>query len=114
MPVMCSRRLWQSYRMHKLRINRLAQGDLEEIQEHGLAQFGLAATRAYMEGFDRIFERLQAYPLLGSARPEYGRAVRACIHLPFKVLYRYEGDVVSVLRVLHGAPRARKIDDTVQ
>ena len=114
MRVMCSRRLWQSYRMHKLRINRLAQVDLEQIQENGLAQFGLAATRAFMQGFDRIFEHLQVYPFLGSARPEYGRAVRGYSHPPFKVLYRYQGDVVSILRVLHVAQRARKIDDTVQ
>lgn len=100
--------------MHRLRINRLAQGDLEEIQDNGLAEFGPAATRAFMEGFDRIFDRLQAYPLLGSARPEYGRAVRGCVHSPYKVLYRFEGDVVSILRVLHGAQRVRTIDDTVQ
>jgi plasmid stabilization system protein ParE len=100
--------------MHRLRINRLAQADLEDIQERGLAKFGAAATRDFMLGFDRIFARLKHYPLHGPSRPEYGRAVRCCIHLPYKVLYRFEGDVISVLRVLHASQQARKIDDTVQ
>jgi toxin ParE1/3/4 len=100
--------------MHRLRINRLAAADLEAIQERGLAEFGLAATQNFMLGFDRIFVRLQSYPLYGPARPEYGRAVRCCIHVPYKVLYRFEADVISILRVLHASQNARTVDDTVQ
>ncbi|MEO6718180.1 MAG: type II toxin-antitoxin system RelE/ParE family toxin [Novosphingobium sp.] len=100
--------------MHKLRINRLAQGDLEKIQERGLAEFGLAVTRAHMEGIDRIFAQLQTYPLLGSSRPEYGRVVRGCSYPPYKILYRYEGEVIFILRILHASQGYRKIDDTVQ
>lgn len=100
--------------MHRLRINRLAQRDLEEIQDRGVVGFGPVATRAFMAGFDLIFARLAQYPLLGRDRPEFGRAVRGISHPPYKVLYRFEGDQVSILRIVHASLRSRLIDDTVQ
>lgn len=98
--------------MARVRITRLASEDLEFIQSQGLTEFGAKATHAYMQGFDRIFERLEGYPLSGVALPDYGRAVRSCLHAPYRVLYRFEGEVVSILRVLHTAQRVRQIDDT--
>lgn len=98
--------------MVEVRITRSASDDLESIQEHGLAEFGAVATLAYMQGFDRIFARLGSYPLLGVAAPHYGRTVRSRLHPPYRVLYRFEGEVVSILRVLHTAQRERRIDDT--
>ena len=97
--------------MHKLRISRLAQSDLEDIQNRGLAEFGVAATRAYMNGFDDIFLRLHAYPLIGRTHPEYGQAIRSCLHAPYHVLYRYEADLVAILRVLHAARKPVSLDD---
>lgn len=66
-----------------------------------------------MKGFDRIFTRLDSYPLAGVAAPDYGRSVRACLHAPYRILYRFEGGVVSIMRVIHGARRAHPIDDTL-
>ena len=100
--------------MARVRINRLASEDIESIQMHGLTEFGARATRAYMQGFDRIFERLESYPLSGVAVPDYGHAVRSCLHAPYRVLYRFEGEVVSILRVLHTAQRVRQIEDTLK
>ena len=97
--------------MHKLRISRLARDDLLEIQRRGVTEFGGSAARAFMLGFGAIFERLQTYPLIGSVRPEYGHAIRACLHAPYHVLYRYEADTVSILRVLHTARRALPLGD---
>jgi plasmid stabilization system protein ParE len=74
----------------------------------------MKAADDFMEGFDRIFARLEAYPLIGASMPEYGRAVRSCLHSPCRVLYRYEAQVVSILRVAHTARRARIIDETRQ
>ncbi len=98
--------------MPRVRITRTAASDLDTIQTQGLADHGAAATREFMAGFDRIFARLAAYPLLGVATPEYGRAVRSCLHRPFRVLYRYEGSAVSILRVTHLAQRPRPVDET--
>ncbi|MEZ5743567.1 MAG: type II toxin-antitoxin system RelE/ParE family toxin [Sphingomonadaceae bacterium] len=98
-------------RMPEIRITRRAASDLRSIQEHGLTAFRAVRTREYMAGFAEIFARLATYPLLGASMPEYGRAVRSCLHRPYRVLYRYEGRVVSILRVAHTAQRARPIDD---
>ena len=97
--------------MPRVRITRSASADLEAIQGYGLAEFGAGAVRAFMQDFDRILARLEIHPLTGRAMPEYGRAVRSCLHSPYRVLYRHEGGVVSILRVLHAAQRARPIDE---
>lgn len=99
--------------MARVRITRLASEDIEQIQSYGLTEFGVKAAHAYMLGFDRIFERLEGYPLSGVATPHFGRAVRSCLHSPYRVLYRFEGEVVSILRVLHTAQRVRQLDDTM-
>lgn len=98
--------------MPRVRITRTAASDLESIQAQGLAEFGASVADDYMEGFDRIFARLETYPLLGASVPEYGRAVRSCLHSPYRVLYRFEAQVVSILRVVHTARKAHPIDDT--
>lgn len=91
--------------MHKLRIARQAQADLDEIQQYGLTEFGVHVTRAFMLGFDEIFARLRTYPLIGRQRPEFGRSIRGCLHAPYVVVYRYEADVVSIVRILHTSRR---------
>lgn len=99
--------------MTEVRITRAAGNDLDSIQAYGLAEFGPAATREYMEGFDRILLRLGHYPLAGAMAPDYGRSVRACLHAPYRVYYRFEGDIVWIMRVLHTARRPHVIDDTL-
>jgi len=95
--------------MHKLRIARQAQKDLQEIQTRSLIEFGVPTTRNFMSGFDEIFLRLRNYPLIGRVRPEFGRDVRSCLHAPYVVFYRYETDVVSIQRILHTARRPRPL-----
>lgn len=96
--------------MHKLRISRQAQADLEEIQLRGLTEFGAGAARTFMSGFDDIFIRLRTYPLVGRSRPEFGRGIRSCLNAPYIVVYRYETDVVSIQRILHTARRTQPLD----
>ena len=98
--------------MPKLRITRRAGEDLDDIQSHGLRDFGPEATRAYMIGFDHIFARLEDYPLSGARADEFGRVVRSCSHPPYRVFYRFEAEIVSILRVAHTAQRPQTIDDT--
>ena len=95
------------------KITRLASRDLESIQEYGRAQFGASVTDDFMEGFDGIFERLERFPHAGFAMLEYGRGLRSCLHKPYRVLYRYEGGEVSILRILHTAQRICRIDDNL-
>lgn len=100
--------------MPRVRITRNASADLESIQAYGLAEFGLDAVRAFMLNFDRILARLETYPLAGRASPEYGRAICSCLNAPYRVLHRYEGEIVSIMRVLHSSQRPRRIDEDGQ
>lgn len=100
--------------MPSVRISRAASNDLQAIQSFGVEHFGPATTRAFMAGFDRIFARLEHYPLAGAIRPEYGPGVRACLHRPYRVLYRDAGGVVSIVRVLHSAKRPHPVEEVAR
>lgn len=89
--------------MRRLRLSFAAQRDLNMIQDHGLAEFGLVAVRAHMEGFDRIFTLLRDHPLAGQARPDVGESIRAFTHPPHRILYRLTDDALVIARVIHAA-----------
>ncbi|MBB4857343.1 toxin ParE1/3/4 [Novosphingobium chloroacetimidivorans] len=81
--------------------------DLEDIQDHGLIEFGLAATRNHMAGFEKVFALLRRHPRAGQLREEFGQGIRAFSHAPHRILYRLQADDVLIVRVLHTAMRSR-------
>jgi len=95
--------------MTRLRLSRAAQNDLEDIQETGLIEFGINATRNHMAGFERIFALLRERPLTGQDRPDFGAGIRSFSHRPHRLLYRVERGEVLIVRILHGARDARSI-----
>lgn len=95
--------------MHDLRISLDAQADLNEIQDYGLAKFGLVAARSHMAGFEQIFTMLRRHPMTGQLRPEYGYGVRSFSHRPHRVFYRIEGGAIEIARILHGSRDAARI-----
>jgi plasmid stabilization system protein ParE len=80
-----------------------AQQDLIDIQEQGLATFGLAAARSHMQGFEAVFTLLRAYPGAGEARPDYGDGIRVFSHRPHRVVYHVADGNVLIVRILHSA-----------
>ena len=95
--------------MTRLRLSRAAQHDLEDIQETGLLEFGIHATRNHMAGFERIFALLRERPLTGQDRPDFGAGIRSFSHRPHRLLYRVERGEILIVRILHGARDARSI-----
>lgn len=89
--------------MRKFRLTLAAQRDLNMIQDHGLAEFGVVAVRAHMEGFDRTFGLLRDHPLSGQARPDIGERIRVFSHPPHRILYRLADDALVIARVVHAA-----------
>lgn len=82
----------------------LAEKDLVEIVQYIAAD----SPRAAYEVHDRIRElvgKLAAHPGLG--RPGRVRGTRELVvsGTPFLVPYRIKGEVLTILRVLHGARR---------
>lgn len=89
--------------MTSLRLSAAARRDLEEIQTNGLRDFGPAATRAHLAGFERIFALLREHPLAGPEHSEFGSGIRTFSHRPHRILYRVQGDGVLIARILHFA-----------
>lgn len=96
--------------MARLRLTSAARRDLSAIQDLGLIEFGLSATRRHMAGFERKFALLRAHPEAGQERPEFGEKIRALPHPPHRILYLIASDEVLIVRILHSARRALRLD----
>ncbi|KQT32357.1 hypothetical protein ASG29_11175 [Sphingomonas sp. Leaf412] len=93
--------------MARLRISRLAGGDLDEIRVVGEERFGPAATLRHLGSLGRAFDLLRDQPLAGQARPEYGEGIRSITRRPHRILYRLVHGEVEIVRVIHAARDAR-------
>lgn len=93
--------------MNRMRLSVAARHDLNAIQDKGVEDWGVAAVRAHMEGFDRIFVLLRERPSAGQSRPEYGDGIRVFSHRPHRILYRPGEDEILIVRVLHAAMDVR-------
>jgi toxin ParE1/3/4 len=91
----------------KVRLSPAARADLAGIDGFSAAEFGDDVADAYWRGFREAFLKLAEYPPIGSARPDYGDAVRCLSHRSHRILYAHRDDTVHVLRILHHAPNVR-------
>lgn len=84
-------------------IKPAAQGDLDEIMGYSQVHYGQAASDAYLGLFYACLERLRGYPESAPRTHGLGGKMR---QLPFgrhAIYYEFDGNVVSILRVLHQA-----------
>ena len=90
--------------MAKARVIRTeaSEADLIEIWNHIAADSPNAADRVVRQ-IGRQIERLTDFPEIGPRRREIAPELRALIVGSYLVLYRYGGDVVEVVRIIHGA-----------
>jgi len=87
--------------MADLRFSAMARHDLETIRDTGVQEFGPEAAERHLLGFERHFALLREHPFAGQARPEFALGIRSLSHRPHRLLYRVEGDVVLVVRIIH-------------
>ena len=57
-----------------------AQRDLEEIDLHGIANFGVEVSDRYMSGFFDAFDQLAQFPELGPIYPGIRPPIRFLTH----------------------------------
>lgn len=86
-----------------VRLSVAARADLVAIDTYGADNFGGAATDAYLLGIEQVLARLGSFPHIGTERPDYGDGIRCLFHRSHRVLYRVDGGMVKVVRVLHRA-----------
>lgn len=79
-----------------------ADADLAEIVTYLLQHAGEAVARKYAEQFDALYDRLAVFPGSGPRRAILGVNTRISIVPPYVVIYDHDGDVVTILRVVHG------------
>ncbi|MBB3359489.1 MULTISPECIES: type II toxin-antitoxin system RelE/ParE family toxin [unclassified Novosphingobium] len=95
--------------MADVRLTALARQDLVRMREYGNVEFGGALADAYFMSIAGAFDLLARHPEAGPARPELGDHIRCLSHRRHRILYRFNGAQVLVVRVLHHAmdvPRA--------
>ncbi|MFI5457089.1 MAG: type II toxin-antitoxin system RelE/ParE family toxin [Isosphaerales bacterium] len=94
--------------MAEVRRSPQAETDLEMILID-LNQKYRAAAERYAAAFDEKSQTLARFPEIGRLRPEIAPNVRSTLVHPYVVFYRLEGEVVQIIRILHGKRDLRSI-----
>jgi toxin ParE1/3/4 len=94
--------------MAEVRRSGRAQADLESILE-SLQRTNSAAAQRYAAVFQARAEALGRFPEMGRLRPEFAPGLRSTLVWPYVIFYRVEGDVVQIIRILHGKRDLRRI-----
>lgn len=75
-----------------------AEVDIRDILRYTLETWGRPQRNAYFAELKRAARRLQAFPEIGREREDGVREYAFRHHV---ILYRHEGDTVTILRVMH-------------
>ena len=87
--------------MAEVRLSEDARLDLIDIDAYGGERFGGEVSDAYQRAIADLLDRLENFPLIGEARPDYGLGMRCIRHKSHRILYRVAGDQVVIARILH-------------
>ena len=87
--------------MADLRLSRRAAGDLAEIADYTIAEFGIDQARRYRDQLRACFQSLLANPQLGRSAEEVAPGLRRIRQQAHVVFYRVERDGLLIVRVLH-------------
>ena len=92
--------------MAKIVFHQEASADIEGIYGFSLAQFGEATASEYHDGLYEAVLRLETFPEMGRQEPGIAPPIRALAYRSHKIFYRFDGETVLVVRVLHHAMNA--------
>jgi toxin ParE1/3/4 len=91
-----------------VRLRAAAVRDLTEILGYSIDAHGEAAAETYLADLDRALDRLREFPELGAVRAELNPLLRCLPCGEHRIFYRFDGQSVSVVRVLHKAMDAER------
>ena len=83
-----------------------ASADVESIYRFSLARFGAATADDYHYGLYEAVLRLETYPEMGSHESGIVPPIRTLPVRSHKLYYRFDGQTVLVVRILHHAMKA--------
>lgn len=84
-------------------LSQEAEGDLVEIYDRSLDDWGEVQADRYLEGLYAVFASLEERPHAGRQRPEAGEDVRSRLFGSHIVFYAFDSERVNILRILHQA-----------
>jgi toxin ParE1/3/4 len=87
--------------MAVLDITSAARADFQALGQDGVDRFGFDAAEAYANRIVAALKRLEEFPESAPLLPWRDDGVRKLTVGRHIALYRLEGDVVRVLRILH-------------
>ena len=85
----------------RLALSSDAQDDLESIYLYGYQVWDAAAAERYFSRIADALDLLARFPHLGRRRDDLATDLYALSVAQHAILYRFGGDVVFVLRILH-------------
>ena len=90
-----------SARSLRLVITRRTASDIRTIRRYTQKQWSLAQASDDEEAIHNALETLRAYPPVGKPRDGLLTGLRIHLILSHIILYRVDGDALTVLRLLH-------------
>lgn len=92
--------------MAEIVFHQQASADIESIYRFSLAHVGEAMADEYHGGLYEAVLRLGDYPEMGRQEPGVVPPVRALPFRSHRLYYRFDGETVLVVRILHHAMNA--------
>ena len=91
----------------EVKLSATARRDLAGIDAHSAEEFGDKVADKYSRGMNEAFAMLPDVPFAGEPRPDYGKGARCKVFGSHRIVYRVEGEIVYVQRILHHAQDVR-------
>jgi toxin ParE1/3/4 len=91
-----------------------AIADLDDIWRYSAETWSLEQADRHIDAFVTAFEMLVEMPGLARERTEFAPPVRIHIHGPHLIIYIWDQELVSVIRVLGGKQNWRGILDALE
>jgi toxin ParE1/3/4 len=80
-----------------------ADGDIEDIFEYTLKEFGLEQAISYVRQLDKVFVQILNNPKSGRERAEIRVGLRSVVQNSHVIFYRILKDRIRIVRILHGS-----------
>ncbi len=87
--------------MHKIRLARTAENDLEEIWLYTVSQWSLEQADKYTALIEKSMRLLLENPYLGKPRPDVKKGYRALHVEKHLIFYRVSDEYIDVLGIPH-------------
>lgn len=87
--------------MHKIRLSKAAEHDLENIWDYTLSTWGEAQATLYLAQIEKGFLELLDNPYIGKARPDIKNGYRALLIEKHIVFYVITDAYIDILGIPH-------------